>query len=73
MNDFKLKEGFKELFENTVFGYLADVRMQKAYSLLQSKEHSIAEIAHLIGYKNPHHFSAAFKKKFDVAPSKLKA
>lgn len=73
LNSFKLKEGFKELFDNTVFGYLADIRMQQAHALLKRNEHSISEIAHLIGYKNPHHFSAAFKKKYGIVPSKLKS
>ncbi|MES2265927.1 MAG: AraC family transcriptional regulator [Bacteroidota bacterium] len=70
LNDFKLKKGFKALFGNTVFGYLYDVRMDTAYTLLQDDK-SVSEVAELIGYKNPHHFTAAFKKKFGFLPSQV--
>jgi len=70
LNDFKLKKGFKALFGNTVFGYLFDLRMDTAYTLLQDDK-SVSEVAELIGYKNPHHFTAAFKKRFGFLPSQV--
>jgi AraC-like DNA-binding protein len=70
LNDFKLKKGFKALFGNTVFGYLFELRMDNAYSLLQNGK-SVSEVAEVIGYKNPHHFTAAFKKKFGFLPSQV--
>lgn len=68
LNDFKLKKGFKALFGHTVFGYLFELRMDNAYRLLQDGK-SVSEVAEIIGYKNPHHFTAAFKKKFGFLPS----
>jgi AraC-like DNA-binding protein len=70
LNDFKLKKGFKTLFGHTVFGYLFELRMDNAYSLLQDGK-SVSEVAEVIGYKNPHHFTAAFKKKFGFLPSQV--
>ncbi|AYL96131.1 helix-turn-helix transcriptional regulator [Mucilaginibacter celer] len=70
LNDFKLKKGFKILFGNTVFGYLAELRMNLAYKLLQQGR-SVGEVAETVGYKNAHHFTAAFKKRFDILPSRL--
>lgn len=70
LNDFKLKKGFKALFGNTVFGYLGELRMDLAYKLLQDGR-SVGEVAETVGYKNAHHFTAAFKKRFDLLPSKL--
>lgn len=70
LNDFKLKKGFKALFGHTVFGYLFELRMDNAYSLLQDGK-SVSEVAEIIGYKNPHHFTAAFKKKFGFLPSQV--
>ncbi|MCO5934948.1 AraC family transcriptional regulator [Mucilaginibacter sp. RB4R14] len=70
LNDFKLKKGFKALFGNTVFGYLYNVRMDSAHTLLQDDK-SVSEVAELIGYKNPHHFTAAFKRKFGFLPSQV--
>ncbi|MCC9043690.1 AraC family transcriptional regulator [Myroides sp. M-43] len=68
-NDFILKKGFKELFGTTVFSFWADQKMEYAKGLLGDKELNITEISDLIGYKNPRHFSSAFKKKYGVSPS----
>lgn len=70
LNDFKLKRGFKALFGTTVFGYLAELRMQTAYKNLHEGK-NVNEVSEMVGYKNPHHFSTAFKKRFGVLPSKL--
>jgi AraC-type DNA-binding domain-containing proteins len=34
INEFKLKKGFKEIFNNTVFGYLADHKLSEAREML---------------------------------------
>lgn len=70
LNDFKLKKGFKALFGNTVFGYLTGLRMDLAFKLLKESS-SVNEVAEAVGYKNAHHFTAAFKKHFDMLPSKV--
>ncbi|HVI44179.1 MAG TPA: AraC family transcriptional regulator [Chitinophaga sp.] len=72
LNDFKLKKGFKEMFGNTVFGYMNHVRMEKARLMLLEGRQSIADISFVVGYKNPQHFTAAFKKHFGYLPSDLK-
>ncbi|MCA4806645.1 helix-turn-helix transcriptional regulator [Myroides odoratimimus] len=68
-NDFILKKGFKELFGTTVFSFWANQKMEQAKFLLQNQDLNISEISDLIGYKNPRHFSSAFKKKYGVSPS----
>ncbi len=72
LNDFKLKRGFKALFQTTVFRYLTDVRMEKAKCMLHEEGVSIAEVAFSIGYKNPQHFTAAFKRKYGYLPSAVR-
>lgn len=72
VNEMKLKKGFRELFGTTVFGYLSDLRMQKARQLLLDEKMYVNEVAERIGYKHPHHFTVAFKKKFGILPSELK-
>lgn len=72
-NEFTLKKGFKELVGTTVFGYINDIKMDKAKKLLADKNTPITQVSEMIGYKNPQHFSTAFKKKFGVVPSKFKA
>lgn len=71
LNDFKLKKGFKELFGTTVFGYLHEIRMEKARKMLWEEKKTVAEVSLEVGYKNPHHFTSAFKKKFGILPGQL--
>jgi AraC-like DNA-binding protein len=68
INEYKLKKGFKELFGNTVFGYLADLRLDMARDYLLEKKKPASEIAFDLGYSSVQHFSTAFKNKFGVSP-----
>ncbi|MBD2703673.1 helix-turn-helix transcriptional regulator [Spirosoma sp. BT702] len=69
INRTKLQEDFKQLFGTTIFGYISDQRMEHARELILSGQYeTLAEISALIGYKNPQHFTAAFKKKFGYLP-----
>lgn len=68
-NEYTLKKEFKTLFGDTVFGFWNNLKMDKAQELLIQNEKSIAEISEIVGYKNPQHFSTAFKRKFKIAPS----
>lgn len=70
-NEFKLKKGFKALFNNTVFGYLSDARLTQAKELLHSGI-PIKEVSDQLGYSSVQHFGNAFRKKFGVSPGKLK-
>jgi AraC-like DNA-binding protein len=38
--------------------------------LLDSRKLQVAQVAYQVGYTNPSHFIAAFKKKFGVTPKK---
>lgn len=67
VNTFKLKKGFRELYDNTVFGCLNDARMHRAKEQLRDGMH-IKCIADELGYSSVQHFSAAFKKRFGVPP-----
>lgn len=70
-NTNKLMMLFKKTFSKSIFEYLSEMRMAHAHQLLQEKKYSVSEVARIIGYKNPHHFSAAFKKRFSISPSYL--
>lgn len=71
INDFKLKKGFKEVTGYTVFGYLYKIRMEKAYQYLTVDKKPVNEVSFLVGYKNPQHFIAAFKKLYHILPGSL--
>lgn len=71
-NEFTLKKGFKEVFGTTVFGYWNQLKMNEAKTLLLDGDMSVTDVAKQLGYKNPQHFSTAFKRSYGVVPSKLK-
>ena len=72
INQMKLKTGFKELFNTTIFSYLTTIRMEEAKRLLLEEKMYVNEVADKIGYQHPHHFTAAFKRKFGMLPRDLK-
>lgn len=71
INECKLKSGFKKIFEKTIFEYIHDCRMDHAYQLLRDQGLLVNEVSGKVGYKNPNHFSTAFKKKFGITPGKI--
>lgn len=71
-NEFTLKKGFKEVFGTTVFGFWNELKMQESKNLLLEHKLNVSEVSERIGYKNPQHFSTAFKKYFGISPSQLK-
>ncbi len=44
--------------------------MEKAKNILLNNKISVSEVSEIIDYKNPQHFSSAFKKKFGISPCK---
>lgn len=66
----KLKEGFKQIYGDTVFSFLFDYKMEVARKLLESGEHNVNEVGLKVGYSTSSHFIAAFKKKYGTTPKK---
>lgn len=70
LNEFQLKVGFKEIYGNTVFGYLLDHKLDYSRLQLDTGKYKVNEVATQIGYTNPSHYIAAFRKKFGITPKK---
>lgn len=68
LNDYKLKLGFRKVFQTTVFGYLQSYRMELAKELLAERTISVQQVARKVGYAHAGYFSAAFKRKYGVNP-----
>ncbi len=66
----KLKEGFKQLYGDTVYGYLLSHKMEEARRMLESGKYNVNEVGLKIGYSTASHFIAAFKKKYGTTPKK---
>ncbi|MGB0892071.1 MAG: AraC family transcriptional regulator [Flavobacteriaceae bacterium] len=64
----KLKEGFKQIYGDTVYSFLFDYKMEHARKLLESNIMNVNEVGLQVGYSTSSHFIAAFKKKFGTTP-----
>lgn len=65
-----LKDGFKQIYGETVFNFLWEYKMEYARRMLNTKKYNVSEVSHEVGYSTASHFIAAFKKKFGITPKK---
>ncbi len=70
LNIKKLKEGFKQIYGDTVYSFLFDYKMEHARRLLESNQLNVNEVGLKVGYSTASHFITAFKKKFGITPKK---
>lgn len=70
-NEFKLKQGFRQLYNTTVFRFQTEERLKKAQYLIRNRDLPLKTIATLSGFKTFPHFSITFKKKYGYNPSTL--
>lgn len=70
-NQFKLKKLFHHFFNNTPYGVLLEIRMNKAYHLLESSHCHVNIAANFVGYHHASNFSTAFIKFFGVSPKNI--
>lgn len=68
LNRTTLRKGFREVFDQTMSQFVFAHRMRHARDLLRHENHSIAEIAAMVGYDQPGNFSVAFKRHFSASP-----
>ena len=64
----KLKEGFKQIYGDSVYSFLFDYKMEVARKMLESGKHNVNEVGLKVGYSTASHFIAAFKKKYHTTP-----
>lgn len=61
---------YKRIRGITVMQHLLNVRIEKAKKLLMTKRYGVAEIAKMVGFRNPRYFIATFKRIEQVTPGK---
>lgn len=66
----KLKEGFKQIYGDSVFSFLFDYKMEYARKMLETGKYNVNEVGLKVGYSTASHFIAAFKKKYGTTPKK---
>jgi AraC-like DNA-binding protein len=68
LNECTLKQGFRQVFGTTVFGFLHGYCMEQAWQMLQTGTWKVGEVATMVGYKDLTAFGRAFRKKFGIRP-----
>lgn len=60
---------FKMYLHCSPKSYLLNSKLEKSKELIRENQHTISEIAYLLGFSSIHYFSRLFKKYFDISPS----
>ncbi|MEG1770820.1 MAG: helix-turn-helix transcriptional regulator, partial [Comamonas sp.] len=68
--EFKLKQGFRELFGTSPHRMLTDIRMKKAWELLECGLR-VSTVADRVGYRHLSSFSAAFERHYGRTPKSV--
>ena len=63
-----LKRGFRELFGETVFEHVRNLRLEQARRMLLDGGAVVKETAHSVGYSSLSHFAKAYRRRFGVSP-----
>ena len=72
INSFKLKHGFKRLFNHSVMKYVDEHKMNYALAMLQQGRVTISDLPEELGYRHYNNFSTAFKKRFGYSPATIR-
>ena len=69
----KLKAGFQEIYQQTIWDYANTVRMNMAVTLLRSTDKNVREISQQIGYQSQAAFIRIFKKWCGITPGQFRS
>ena len=72
INEFKLKNGFKELFGDTIHNFVNNYKMDIALQSLTEGDKKASQLAFDLGFSSVQHFSKAFRQKFGYPPSQVR-
>ncbi|SUJ10325.1 Uncharacterized response regulatory protein SA0215 [Sphingobacterium spiritivorum] len=71
LNEFKLRNGFKQHFGTTIYNYITRIRMEEAKRLIIQEQKNMYEVGIKVGFKHQASFTHAFKKYYGILPSEL--
>ncbi|MFC5651598.1 helix-turn-helix domain-containing protein [Paenibacillus solisilvae] len=63
---------FKQETNETIYGYLTNLRVERAGELLLQTDHKISDIALMVGYQHENSFIRVFRKYKDITPGKYR-
>lgn len=63
---------FKKETDESLIGFLTDLRLEEATKLLLTTNEKSYSVAQQVGYTDPNYFSYVFKKKYGIAPTRYR-
>ena len=63
------KRDFKKISELTPEKWLIKKRLERAYELMNAGGKKVVDVYAEVGFRNPSHFSTAFKREFGMSPT----
>ena len=73
VSPFHFSRTFKQFSAFSPYRYLQHLRLKNAEMLLKTTAVAITDICYMSGFNSPDYFSAAFTKKYKMAPGKYRA
>jgi len=65
LNIKKLKEGFKQIYGDTVYSFLFDYKMEHSRRLLESNKYNVNEVGLQVGYSTASHFIPLLRRSLE--------
>ncbi len=67
------KRDFRKISDLTPEKWLVRKRLDVAYAMIKDGGRKVADVCVEVGFKNPSHFSTAFKRRYGVSPTSVSA
>ncbi len=71
MSESKLKTAFKQVYGTSIYQYIINCRMEKAFKMLESNTCMIGDVSFSLGYVNQSQFTKRFKEHFGMLPTDI--
>ena len=72
VNKYYLVHTFTREYGISPINYLISRRIQESRRLLESTNHSLSQISHMLGFSSPSYFSQVFRKQAGVSPQEYR-
>ncbi|MFV0342463.1 MAG: AraC family transcriptional regulator [Anaerocolumna sp.] len=71
LSEYRFSHLFKESMGISPLNYINEIRLKKAFYLLEKQEYSISEVAEAVGFSDYNNFGRLFRKYYGFSPSKV--
>jgi len=71
MNTYHFLRCFKQVYKQTPYQYLKQLRLRRAFELLKTKKYSVSRVVNLCGYQDVSSFDKTFRSRYSIQPSRI--